>query len=110
MINEAIPTEQSSLSAQGLNQINQFTMEGHSCLSGELDSKIQTEVRFSKTFKSLIVGKKINKLSLAIFTDKAAEIVDIRSQEPLHRLTFLKPDGIISRLTLMKIKKPNVSK
>ena len=34
---------------------------------------------FSKTFKSLIVGKKINKLSLAIFTDKAAEIVDIRS-------------------------------
>jgi hypothetical protein len=80
MINEeAIPTEQSNLSAQGLNQINQFTMEGHSCLSGELDSKVQTEVRFSKTFKSLIVGKKINKLSLAIFTDKAAEIVDIRS-------------------------------
>ena len=48
-------------------------MEGHSCLSGELDSKIQTEVRFSKTFKSLIVGKKISRLSLAIFTDKAAE-------------------------------------
>lgn len=80
MINEeAIPTEQSSLSAQGLNQINQFTMWGHSCLSGKLDPKVQTEVRFSKSFKSLIVGKKINKLSLSIFTNQAPDKVEIHS-------------------------------
>lgn len=79
MNEEAIPTEHSNLSAQGLNQINHFTTEGHSCLSGRLDSKIQTEVRFSKTFKSLIVGKKINKLSFSIFTNQAPDEVEIQS-------------------------------
>jgi len=79
MNEEAIPTEQSNLSAQGLNQINQFTMGGHSCLSGKLDPKVQTEVRFSKTFKSLIVEKKINKLSLSIFTNQAPDKVEIHS-------------------------------
>lgn len=79
MNEEAIPTEQSNLSAQGLNQINHFTMGGHSCLSGKLDPKVQTEVRFSKTFKSLIVGKKINKLSLSFFTNQAPDKVEIHS-------------------------------
>ena len=79
MTEEALPTEQSNLSAQGLSQINHFTMEGYSCLSGTMNRDEQTEVKFSKTFNSLIVGKKINKLSLSIFTDKTAEIVDIRS-------------------------------
>ncbi|MDB3879342.1 hypothetical protein N9295_00650 [bacterium] len=76
---EILPTEPSNIKIQGLGQVNQFSINGLNCLMGKINGDSKAEITFSKTFKSLIVGKKINKLSFSIYINRDSAEIQIIS-------------------------------
>jgi len=88
---EILPTEQSNINIQGLGQVNQFSINGLNCLMGKINGDSKAEITFSKTFKSLIVGKKINKLSFSIYINQHPSETLITSDgasSPTHSLNI----------------------
>jgi len=88
---EILPTETSNINIQGFNRVNQFSINGHNCVRGEINKDSISEITFSKTFKSLIVGKIIKRLSFSIYINQHPSKTLITSDgasSPTHSLNI----------------------
>ena len=86
---EILPTETSNINIQGLDHINQFSINGLNCVNGKTNKDSKSEITFSKTFKSLIAGKIIKKLSFSIYINQHPSETLITSDgasSPTHSL------------------------
>jgi hypothetical protein len=88
---EILPIETSNINIQGFNRVNQFSINGHYCVRGEINKDSISEITFSKTFKSLIAGKIIRRLSFSIYINQHPSKTLITSDgasSPTHSLNI----------------------